>query len=365
MKSILFVSGTRPEYIKISSVVRLLNQTDWAEPYVVATGQHTRLVNELAETLDIDVNVNLGAGKDNQTLSEIVARSLPPLQEVIREQRPAGVVVQGDAHSAMVGAVAAYYEQRPIAHIEAGLRTWDKYSPFPEEMNRIMIDAMADILFAPTAKAAAQLRDAPWQTVRVTGNTEIDTLYWMKDIGGGRMISIENLYPEGERLILATVHRRESFGDEMEGIFRALDTIAAEEGVTVLLPLHPNPNVLQAAERARMRHVTIGAPLCYGDMVYALQRAEIVLTDSGGVQEGASAFHKPTLVLREKTERMEGIEAGCAKLVGTSESRIVYECTKLLNDAEQYAAMAGVPCPYGDGTACEAIVETLKGEWGK
>jgi len=363
VKKVVFVFGTRPEFIKIAPVVRELRKTEWAQPIVIATGQHRDLTAGIAETFDVFPDFILDTGEPAQTLSDILSNALPPVDALLKVTRPTGIVVQGDAHSAFVGALAAYYNKLPLAHIEAGLRTNDKFAPYPEEMNRRLISILTDIHFAPTNDAAANLRGLGGR-IAVTGNTEIDAYAHIAEHLSEMRTA--RPYPTDKRLIVATVHRRESFGEAMEEVFDALALIAKRKDVNVVIPLHLNPHVQEAAEAIGLKdsRVHILPPLPYSEFVRMMTDAYFVITDSGGVQEVAAAMNIPALVVREKTERMEGIKAGCARLVGTDARTIITAATELLDDDAAWRMMSRSPCPYGDGNARKCIVKILEEEWG-
>jgi len=370
-KKIAFVYGTRPEFIKIARPAATLRETEWATPYVIATGQHEHLTRGIGGALDIETDISLDIGKPGQTLEGIVSAALPALVAAFTQLGVDGVVVQGDAHSAFVGALAAFYLKLPVAHIEAGLRTENKYSPFPEEMNRRLITQIADIHFPPTARAEHNV----WSDIRlgkttdsspsvvVTGNTEIDAAAFVIS----KIIKREVPSLDGRPLVLVTAHRRESHGAELEGIFDAIGEAAFEnEDHQFLLPLHPNPNVQRDwanSTSAGKNLVTVCKPLEYMDCMAAIQRARLILTDSGGIQENAAAYGTPVLVLRNETERQEGIDAGCAILTGTDPIRILETTRSLLRDATKRHEMSAAECPYGQGTASSLIVKTLEREW--
>jgi len=369
-KRVAFVYGTRPEYIKIAPVVDMMEHSTWAAPFVISTGQASDIGQAGFEAFKMTPDVNLNIMVKGQTLAYIVAASLPAvLGELNRHSEIVGVVVQGDAHSAFVGALAAYYSKLPIAHIEAGLRTYDRYSPFPEEMNRQLIGQLANLHFCPTQLAFDRLEREMGFSVDnklfVTGNTEIDgALAFRNQIEERKVYELD-----GRPLILVTAHRRESHGRTLIGIFNAIYNLANKfPEYQWLLPLHPNPNVQDAA---RSSHITdngslvhLCPPLDYLDMLACVNRAILVLTDSGGVQENASAYHTPVVVLRDWTERKEGIISGCAIMPGTDSIEIEIQTTRLLIEPGKLEAMAEVECPYGDGTAASQINDILEEEWG-
>jgi UDP-N-acetylglucosamine 2-epimerase (non-hydrolysing) len=365
---ILVVFGTRPEAIKLFPVVRALAEEDGLAVRTCVTAQHRGLLDQVLSVAGLAPDIDLDLMEPGQTLDRLTARLLVGLGEVLDAERPDMVVVQGDTATAMTGALAAYYRKVPVAHVEAGLRSGDIHHPWPEEVNRRMIAPIAAHHFAPTETAAAALRReaiAP-DTIHVTGNTVIDALYWTQARIAAEPGIAAGLQPyrdrfAGKRVVLVTTHRRENFGGGMEAIARSIARIAERDDVAVLFPMHPNPNVgavMDAilGERANVARIE---PLDYPHFCAALDLAHIVLTDSGGVQEEAPALGKPVLVMRETTERPEGVEAGTARLVGTDEHRIVSEIFTLLDDKAAYAAMARAHNPFGDGQASRRIARVI------
>jgi UDP-N-acetylglucosamine 2-epimerase (non-hydrolysing) len=368
MATILVVFGTRPEAIKLFPVVRALAARPGLVVRTCVTAQHRGLLDQVLAIADLRPDIDLDLMEPGQSLDRLTARLLVGLGDTMDTEQPALVVVQGDTATAMAGALAAYYRRIPVAHVEAGLRSGDILHPWPEEVNRRIVAPIATHHFAPTATAAAALvaETIDPAAVHVTGNTVIDALHWTE----ARVTANPSLATgldeiarrfAGRRLVLVTTHRRENFGGGMEAIARAIGRIADRPDVAVLFPVHPNPAVgpvMNAilGDRANVARI---APLDYPHFVRALQMCTLVLTDSGGVQEEAPAFGKPVLVLRETTERPEGITAGTARLVGTDEDRIVSEVFTLLDDSGAHAAMARAHNPFGDGRAAERIAETL------
>ncbi len=364
----LVIFGTRPEAIKLFPVVRALADTTGLTVRTCVTAQHRGLLDQVLAIAGLVPDVDLDLMEPGQSLDRLTARLLTGLGEVMDAERPDLVIVQGDTATAMAGALAAYYRRLPVAHVEAGLRSGDIYHPWPEEVNRRIVAPIAALHFAPTATAAAALarENIDPATVHVTGNTVIDALLWTR----GRVAAdpalasgLDDLVARfaGKRLVLVTTHRRENFGDGMAAIARAIGRIADRPDVAVLFPMHPNPEVARAmdavlGERANVARI---APLDYPHFVRALGACDIVLTDSGGVQEEAPALGKPVLVMRETTERPEGVAAGTARLVGTDEARIVSEIFTLLDDSEAHAAMARAHNPFGDGHAAARIAEIV------
>lgn len=369
---VLVVAGTRPEGIKLAPVVSALRSSGCFDTRLAVTGQHREMLAPILQFFGLVPDYDLQLMTAGQTLSEITSRALVGLKQILDELRPELVVVQGDTTTAFAAALAAYYEKRKIAHVEAGLRTGKKYSPFPEEANRALVSRVADFHFAPTETAkrnlfAEGIRDG----VHVVGNTVIDALFSAKALIAGSDQGVyerafEFLEP-GRRLLLVTGHRRESFGSPFEDMCFAMKRIASSfPDVELLYPVHLNPNVRGPVERILRGtpRVHLVEPVDYPHLVWLLDRAHFVLTDSGGIQEEAPAFGKPVLVMREVTERPEGVEAGCAKLVGTDPDKIFSEAARLLTDGAAYSAMARTRSPYGDGTASQAITRILSSALG-
>lgn len=366
-KTILIVFGTRPEAIKLFPVVRALSAMQGIRVITCVTGQHRGLLDQVLSISGMTPDIDLDLMAPNQSLDQLTARLLCGIGSAIDIHGPDRIIVQGDTASAMAGALAAYYRKVPVGHVEAGLRSGDKYHPWPEEVNRRIISTIADLHFAPTEHAASALRaEGVANGVHTTGNTVIDALKATEAAIEARPMlaeQFEAVRPQigGRKLVLVTTHRRENFGEGMERIAHALNEISRRQDVAVLLPVHPNPgvtNVLNAALPSDSRVLRI-PPLDYPSFVLALRSSYLVLTDSGGVQEEAPAFGKPVLVMRETTERPEGIAAGTAKLVGTDTARIVREVHRLIDDTVEYERMAKAHSPYGDGQAATKIARIL------
>lgn len=365
---ILIIFGTRPEAIKLFPLIHVLRAMPGVETRVCVTAQHRGMLDQVLQIAGITPDIDLDLMRDGQTLDALTARLLTELGQVIDREQPDRVVVQGDTATAMAGALAAYYRKVPVAHVEAGLRSHNIYQPWPEEVNRKIVGTIADLHFAPTETAATALRaeNVASDRIFVTGNTVIDALHAAKArIEADPMLTsaIDPIIARfaGRRIIAVTTHRRENFGDGMQGIARAVNAIAQRDDVAVIFPVHPNPNVrgpMQALLAAR-DNVAIIDPLDYPQFVRLLAKCHLVLTDSGGVQEEAPAFGKPVLVMRDTTERPEGVVAGTAKLVGTDEKRIVTELALLLDDHAAYAAMSRAHNPFGDGKASERIARIM------
>ena len=370
---ILVVFGTRPEAIKLFPVVKALKADPRFDCRVCVSAQHRGILDQVLEIAGIVPDHDLDVMKPDQTLDALTANLLTGLGKVMDEVRPDRVMVQGDTATAMCGALAAYYRKIPVDHVEAGLRSGNIYHPWPEEVNRKIIGSMASLHFAPTDVSAASLHreNVDPARVHITGNTVIDALHWVSQriaaepaLASG-LADLEARFA-GKRIIGVTSHRRENFGGGLEAIADAVRRIAERDDVAVIFPVHPNPNVRKVMDSALsgLPNVAMIEPLDYPHFAQLLGLAEIMLTDSGGVQEEAPALGKPVLVMRETTERPEGVTAGTAKLVGTDSDRIVTEIFTLLDDKAAYEAMARAHNPFGDGTSARQIVEILGNEIG-
>ncbi len=365
MIRVLSVFGTRPEAIKMAPVVRELEKyPDQIESLVCTTAQHREMLDQVLDLFDIRPDVDLGLMQPDQSLTDLTTRALTGLSRVISDQQPDVVLVQGDTTTVMAGALAAFYHRVPVGHVEAGLRTGDRTSPFPEEINRRIADALTTFYFAPTETAAVALRreGVPMDDVFVTGNTVIDALMWIVDQPEPSSVADLMDRIDGRKLVLVTAHRRENFGPPFEAICRGLSQLAqSNRGISLVYPVHLNPNVREPVYRilGDQERVHLIEPLPYLPFVHLMNRAEIVLTDSGGIQEEAPALGKPVLVMRRETERPEAVESGTAKLVGPDATAIVREAERLLHDKAIYQQMANAVSPYGDGHAAERIVQTL------
>lgn len=359
------VIGTRPEAIKLAPVVMALRGAREVACRVVAAAQHRELLDRALADFGIAADVDLDLMRPSQTLAGLTARAVEGLDRAIGEGRPDVVLVQGDTTTAFCGALAAFYRRVEVGHVEAGLRTGDLAAPWPEEANRSLIARMARWHFAPTERAAANLRreGIDGSRIVVTGNTGIDALLWMRERlrTEGRAGLPEWIDEERGRLVLVTVHRREHFGGALRSVFGAIAELARRYATDrFVVPLHPNPEVRAAAEAAmggRMPNVRLVEPIGYREMVAALEASALVLTDSGGVQEEAPTFGVPVLVLRSATERPEAVEAGCSRVVGVEPTRIVAAASRVLETGERFAGTN----PYGDGRAAGRIVEALRG----
>ena len=361
---VLCIFGTRPEAIKMAPVIKALHRHPQMTPLVCVTGQHREMLRQVLEVFDLTPDYDLQLMQPDQKLSTLTANILTSLEAVFDDAQPDWTLVQGDTTTAMAASLAAFYRRIKVGHIEAGLRTGDRLQPFPEEINRRIADCVCDLHFAPTENSRQNLRregvsDAG---IVVTGNTVIDALLDVAarkyDWAAGPLRSV----PTDRRLILVTAHRRENFGAPLENICVALNEIAARfPDLQLVYPVHLNPNVQRVAQShlSRTASITLLEPLDYLPLVQLMQRAELILTDSGGLQEEAPGLGKPVLVLREVTERPEGVEAGTVRLVGTDPQRIVSETARLLTDRAEYEKMARAVNPYGDGHASARIVEKL------
>jgi len=370
-RKILVIFGTRPEAIKLFPVVAALREVGGLDVRTCITAQHRGLLDQVLAIAGLQPDIDLDLMEPDQSLDRLTARLLTGLGEVMDAEKPDRVIVQGDTATAMVGALAAYYRKVPVSHVEAGLRSGDIWQPWPEEVNRRIVAPIADQHFAPTDTAAEALRReniAP-STIHVTGNTVIDALLATQarleadpTMAGG-LDDIAARFA-GKRIILVTTHRRENFGEGMENIARAIGRIADRNDVAILFPVHPNPNVVSVMDRLLGDRANVARidPLDYPHFVRALGLCHIALTDSGGVQEEAPALGKPVLVMRETTERPEGVVAGTAKLIGTDADRIVSEIFTLLDDSSAYSAMARAHNPFGDGHASARIARIVADE---
>lgn len=364
MKRVIVVIGTRPEAIKMMPVVRALRAQAELDVRILVTGQHRHMLDQVFETFDEQPDIDLNLMAQGQTLTDITVRVLEAMQRVIREEQPAIVLVHGDTTTAMAAALAAFYERVPVGHVEAGLRSHDFSRPWPEEYNRVAIDAVSTLLFAPTELAAENLqRENPTaRAVTVTGNTGIDALFYVADkLDDAVLPSLGIELDPARDLILVTGHRRESFGSGFEQICAALARIAERPEVEIVYPVHLNPQVQQVVRERLSGHDNIHLlpPVSYAQMVALMKRAKIILTDSGGIQEEGPAMGKPVLVMRDVTERPEAIATGVASLVGTDPERICAEIDALLDDSENYEKRARAVFPYGDGQAAPRIAASV------
>lgn len=362
---VLTVLGTRPEAIKMAPVIRRLQQTEGIQSRVCVTAQHRQMLDQVLALFEIQPDIDLNLMIPDQSLAELSAAIFAGLDPVIRAEKPDWLLVQGDTTTVMIAAILAYYNQVSIGHVEAGLRTGDKWQPFPEEINRKVAGVLADLHFAPTESARRNLlaEGVPEERIVVSGNPVIDALLDVVEQPYQPEGPPLSEIPQDRSVILVTAHRRENFGAPFERIFTAIRTLAKEyaDKITIIYPVHLNPNVQEPAQRilGNLPNVNLVKPLDYLPMAYWMKRATLILTDSGGLQEEAPALGTPVLVLRERTERPEALDAGTAKLVGSDPERILSETRNLLDDPKAHQAMAQATNPFGDGHAAERIVGAL------
>lgn len=362
MVKVLTMMGTRPEAIKLAPVVRELKaHPQRFDCLVGASGQHDELLRQALEPFDLTPDFDLKLMRPGQELTRLTARLLVGVGEVLDQWRPQLVLVQGDTTTVFTTALAAFYHGIQVGHVEAGLRTWDLQRPFPEEANRAFTDQISDFLFAPTEQSRRNLLACglPAERIHLTGNTVVDALQQILASGRGQP---PRGLPYHQKIVLLTAHRRESFGPPLERIFQAARRLVRlRPDLHLVYPVHPNPRVQEPARRllGSEPNVSLLPPLDYLSFVRLMEQAHFILTDSGGIQEEAASLHKPVLILRDKTERMEVVQAGGALLVGSDPKRIVTEGLRLLDDADHYQAMSRIPNPYGDGNAAKKIVAAL------
>lgn len=363
------VIGTRPDAIKMAPVVRALSEDADFSPFLIATAQHRDLLDQVMALLEIRADCDLDIMQENQDLFYSTSEIIRSFQNVLEESKPDFLLVQGDTTTCLSAALAAYYLRIPLGHVEAGLRTYDKFNPYPEEMNRRLADLLSDLHLAPTPLAKENLlrEGLRKEGIFVTGNTAVDALALLKDRAHPKDSRLWDVLEGKEKLILVTAHRRENFGEPLEEICQALKKISeARKDVRILYPVHPNPNVKQPVEHllGNQARIHLVNPLDYENMLALMKRAYLILTDSGGIQEEAPSFGVPVLVLRRRTERPEGIQAGIAELVGTDRERIVEKTLTLLEDSKAHERMRSKTNPYGDGQAARRIQERLRIHFG-
>jgi len=367
---VLSVLGTRPEAVKLAPVIKALQSHPEIESSICITAQHREMLDQVLQVFDIHPDIDLDLMRPDQTLAELTAALFTHLDPILKENKPDWVFVQGDTTTVMAASINAFYRQIKVGHVEAGLRTYDKWQPFPEEINRRIAGTVADLHFAPTTLNKANLikEGVPEEKIVITGNPVIDAVRWIStqpvpdeittllsdlEVGSGR----------NNRLVLLTAHRRENFGQPLEQICTAINHLADEYGgkVRFVYPVHLNPNVQQPVSRmlSQNSNITLLPPLDYLPLIHLMRNSTLVLTDSGGIQEEAPGFGIPTLVLRDVTERPEGVDAGVLQLVGTDTDRIIKTVHSLLDDPEAYQKMARAVNPFGDGHAAERIVQAL------
>ena len=363
---LMTVFGTRPEAIKMCPLVlEMRKYPDYIEPIVAVTAQHREMLDQVLELFDIKPDYDLNIMASGQTLYDITTRALTGLKEVIEEAKPDMVLVHGDTTTTFAGALAAFYAQVPVCHVEAGLRTGNKYSPYPEEMNRRLTGSIADMHFAPTATSRENLlkENVSRDSIVVTGNTVIDALQTTVqanyEFADG---DFNKIFARGNRLILVTTHRRENLGEPMRNVYKALrKVLESHTDVEAIFPVHKNPKVREIVqeELGGLDRVHLIEPMDYEPFANLMGKVDIVLTDSGGIQEEAPALGKPVLVLRDTTERPEAVDAGTVKLIGTAYDDVLRETNLLLDDPQHYQKMAEAANPYGDGRACERIIKVI------
>lgn len=368
---VMTVFGTRPEAIKMCPLVlEMKKYPDLIEPLVAVTAQHREMLDQVLELFQIKPDYDLNIMTSGQTLYDVTTRALMGLKEVMEEAKPDIVLVHGDTTTTFAGALAAFYAQIPVGHVEAGLRTGNKYSPYPEEMNRKLTGAIADMHFAPTAISKQNLlkENVNPDNILVTGNTVIDALqatvqkdYVFEDA------EFNKVFENGHRLILMTTHRRENLGEPMRHVYKALKSVLkTHEDVEAIFPVHKNPKVREIVQQelGGLDRVHLIEPMDYEPFANLMAKVDIVLTDSGGIQEEAPALGKPVLVLRDTTERPEAVSAGTVLLVGTAYEDVLRETNMLLDNAEHYREMAEAANPYGDGKACARIIRAILKKYG-
>jgi UDP-N-acetylglucosamine 2-epimerase (non-hydrolysing) len=364
MKKVLTISGTRPEAIKIAPVIlELQKHHEKIKTVTCSTGQHRELLKGTFDLFGIDIDYNLDLMVKNQTLTQITAKMFVALSKVFEKEKPDWVLAQGDTTTVMVASIISYYNKVRFGHIEAGLRTGNLYSPYPEEGNRLIADTVSYMLWAPTQKSANNLLDqkTPKERILVTGNTVIDALRLSSEIPFNDENTVISKY-KNKKVILITAHRRESFGDELKNIFLAIKELSAlYKAITFVFPMHFNPNVRISAKSIleNISNVDLIEPLDYLEFINLMKNCFLILTDSGGIQEEAPYFNVPVLVMRKFTERQEGVEAGTSILVGTEKTRIINVTSSIIEDNDKYNKMAKAINPYGDGWASKRIVESI------
>lgn len=372
MQTLLFIFGTRPEAVKMAPLIKEFQKyPDEFNVRIAVTGQHREMLDQVLKFFNIVPDYDLNLMKPNQTLFDVTADALRGMEKILDEVQPNLIIVQGDTTTVFTGALAGFYKKIPIAHLEAGLRSGDKYSPFPEEINRILTGHIADYHWAPTEQAKKNLlsEGIKEEKIHVVQNTVIDALLLalelLKKEGDTKYLEFFKDIDFNKKIVLVTAHRRESFGEPFENICNAVKELSIKyPDVEFVYPVHLNPNVREIVYRilSDIPNVHLIEPLDYPYMVWIMNKAYIVLTDSGGVQEEAPSLGKPVLVLRDVTERQEGVDAGTAKLVGTDKELIISEASKLIDTKEEYEKMAKAINPYGDGKTSEKIVKILQND---
>lgn len=359
-KKVFLIFGTRPEAIKMYPVYKALKEHGEIDTKVVITSQHQEMLKQVLKIFKIKVDYDLNVMEDRQTLTKITSKVLNGLKEIFNKEKPNLVIVHGDTTTTFSAALAAYYEKIPIGHVEAGLRTYDKYFPYPEEMNRTLTDALADLHFAPTESAKRNLLNEgiSESTIFVTGNTVVDAVKEVLTLKTKDPLPIDN----NEKFIIATAHRRENWGVPMQNICKAIDYVSKKYKIKFIFSVHKNPLVRETVKEVlgNNAYVHLIEPMDYIDFVHLASKSLFVLTDSGGIQEEAPTLHKPVLLLRNVTERPEAVKSKTVKIVGTNQSNIVENIEKLLNDKKVYNEMSQAENPFGNGNAGRRIANTIK-----
>ncbi len=364
MIKILSIIGTRPEAIKMAPVIKeFQNYPDQVQSELCLTAQHRELVDQVLKLFAITPDYDLNLMRINQTLPQLTSKILTKMTPIFEEVNPDWILVQGDTTTVMTASLLAYYLKIRVGHIEAGLRTYNKWHPYPEEINRRISDVIADLHFVPTQRAKQNLLNEgiDSESIHITGNTVIDALHHVVQLPSNPKSPIPHI-DDSKRLFLLTAHRRENFGEPLANICQAiLELVQSHPDIQFVYPVHPNPHVQGVVNELLGNHpsITLTPPLDYLTMTHLIKRSYLILTDSGGLQEEAPSLGKPVLVLRQKTERPEGVEAGCVKVVGTDKKSIIQHVEILLNNSSIYQTMAQAVNPYGDGTASKKIVEIL------
>ena len=371
MNKMLFIFGTRPEAIKLTPLILNAKRKGTNEVKICVTAQHRAMLDQVLSFFKITPDFDLNLMRPDQSLFSITSTALTSLEKVLKKERPDLIFIQGDTTTAFTGALAGYYGKIKVAHIEAGLRTGDRFSPYPEEANRVLASHLSDYHFAPTSKAAENLsREGIVRNVWTVGNTVIDALFLCMEMiakeGEQKYCRYFDFIDFSKKIVLVTGHRRESFGRPFENICHALKMLSETcTGIEIVYPVHLNPNVQRPVNQIlkNLKNVHLIEPLEYPYLIWLMSKAYLVLTDSGGIQEEAPSLGKPVLVMRNTTERPEGIEAGIARLVGTETENILKQAITLLTNRKEYEKMAQAANPYGDGTAAEKIIQILSREF--
>ncbi len=372
-KKILFILGTRPEAIKLAPIIsHLKSNNSNFETSVCSTGQHKEMLDQVVDFFNIKIDYDLGLMTKNQTLSQLSSKILSSLDEIIKKVKPDYIFVHGDTTTSTFSAISAFYHQITVCHVEAGLRTYNKYSPFPEEMNRSITGRIADYHFAPTIQAKKNLlnENIHEDNIFITGNTVIDALLYavkkLENYSNNEIDYLNETINDRKKLILVTGHRRENFGAGFENICNALLKISEIENVEIVYPVHLNPNVKKTVSRllSGKSNIHLISPLNYPAFVWLMDKSHIILTDSGGIQEEAPSLGKPVLVMRDTTERPEGVECGTAILVGTNKKKIINQTKMLLNDKNLYNSISKAINPYGDGKSSKNIINFIRDKEG-